>query len=99
MSKLGAATDTLFVLMPPGLVNPVHRNPVVQLVQFVRGTGNWTAGDNDRRYFTAGTLMLGDDFLANKGHLSSTVGSEAVELLVMQYANIAPSKGRPCWLK
>ena len=97
LSAAGAVKGLEMLSLPPGWTGAAHHEPVVQLLIYLSGKGEWITAANESHVFRAGDLYLGEDQLATAGHTSRTLGSEPLVAALVQLER-SPTREKPCWL-
>jgi hypothetical protein len=98
LEAFGPAANIQIANQPPGWKGPWHRNPVPQLVFFLKGVGFWRSQDGSEHVFVPGDVMFGNDQNATLGHESYAYNNETLILVMVQFPKWSTTKARPCWL-
>ena len=80
-----AASQVMFVRLPPDWNSDWHPVPAYQYVCVLSGRAELTAGDGDTRQFAAGDVLHLQD-IVGKGHTTRVIGGEEILLAVVQQA-------------
>ena len=80
-----AASQIMFVRLPPGWSTDWHPAPAYQYVCVLAGQVEFTVGDGDVRQFAAGDVLHLQD-ITGKGHCTEVIGEEDLVIAVVQQA-------------
>ncbi len=80
-----AASQILFLRLPPGWTTDWHPAPAYQYHCILGGQVELTVGDGERRRFSQGDVILMQD-IAGQGHIARVVGEEELLVAVTQLA-------------
>lgn len=84
LSEGEAASKILFLVLPPGWTGDWHPSPRAQVAFCMSGTLRVEAGNGEIRDVESGGIWRMED-VAGRGHKSSVVGTENVELAIVQF--------------
>ena len=80
-----AASQIMFVRLPPGWSTDWHPAPAYQYVCILAGQVELTVGDGDARQFAAGEVLHLQD-ISGKGHSTKVIGDDDLLIAVVQQA-------------
>ena len=80
-----AASQILFLRLPPGWSADWHPSPAYQYLCILSGEAEVDVSDGDTRRFSAGDVVLTQD-ITGKGHATRVVGDDEMLVAVTQLA-------------